>query len=65
MYIRGIGKPDVDFLKNVIDLKDYETNDCVGGDIFESIDQSIDTIHDYVKDKKFEKKIYLLTAGCG
>ncbi|KAL4491899.1 hypothetical protein ABPG72_006154 [Tetrahymena utriculariae] len=65
MYIRGIGKPDIDFLKNVQDLKDYQSDECEGGDIFEAIEQTIDVIHDYVKEKKYEKKIQLMTAGFG
>lgn len=65
MYIRGLGKPDIDFLRNVTELKNFEAENVSGGDIFEALDQTIETINDYVKAKKIDKKIYLMTAGSG
>lgn len=38
MYIRGLGKPDTDFLKNVLELKNFESDEVKGGDIFEGLD---------------------------
>lgn len=43
-YIRGLGRPDVDFLKNVSDLRNFESDDTFGGDIFEALDSTIETI---------------------
>lgn len=48
MYIRGLGKPDTDFLKNVLELKNFESDEVNGGDIFEALEQTIDTIDEYV-----------------
>ncbi|EGR31916.1 ku70 ku80 beta-barrel domain protein [Ichthyophthirius multifiliis] len=65
MYIRQMGKPDMDFLKNVMELESYSENKSEGGDIFDALEQSLITIDEYVKKKKYEKKIYVFTAGCG
>jgi ATP-dependent DNA helicase 2 subunit 2 len=65
MYIRGLGKPDTDFLKNVLELKNFESESVKGGDIFEALESTIETMNDYVGTKKYEKKIFLMTTGAG
>lgn len=37
----------------------------MGGDIFDALDKAVHALDDHVKTKKMEKKIFILTAGCG
>lgn len=65
IYIREIKKPDLEFVRNVMELKDHEIQRMRGGDIFDALDKTIATIDDYVRTKKYDKKIFIMTAGSG
>ena len=59
LYIQEISKPDLNFIRNVSELGNHEIPKIIGGDIFDVIDKSIDTMIKYVGNKKFDKKVYI------
>jgi len=65
VYVREIGKPDLEFVRNVHQIKDFEPPKKAGGDIFDALDKAIATLDAYVLKKKYEKKIFLMTNGSG
>jgi hypothetical protein len=61
-----IGKPDLDFVRKVVQLSDITLqNDKVGGDIFSSIDYTIDQLCGHCGSKKYNKRAFLFTNGRG
>jgi hypothetical protein len=61
-----IGKPDIEFVRKVVQLSDITLgNDKVGGDIFLSINFMLDIMLDHCGKKKYSKRAFLFTNGRG
>ncbi|CAD8095017.1 unnamed protein product [Paramecium primaurelia] len=65
LYIQDLSIPDLDFFRNLSDLPNHDVAQQVGGDIFDALDKAVHALDDHAKTKKMEKKIFILTAGCG
>ncbi|KRX10022.1 SPOC like C-terminal domain [Pseudocohnilembus persalinus] len=65
LYVQEIIKPDAQLVRNIMEIKQHDVPSKKGGDIFDAIDKTIQTIDDFVKTKKFTKNIFVFTNGGG
>ena len=47
------------------ELGEHEVPQHIGGDVFDALDKAVNTIDEYVGNKKMAKKIFVITSGCG
>jgi len=65
LAFRPVGKVDMEFIKGLEDIRTARASKLEGGDIFKALSSSCDMLDDFVKKKKYEKKIFMFTDGNG
>ena len=66
LLLHPLERPTVDFVRKVEKLSDAKFDSSKsGGDIFSSINYSLNLMQDHIKKRKYNKRMFVFTNGAG